>query len=229
MTERLSTIKEVSERYGVGHHTVLAWITTGQLRACQRGAPAGQQKISLEIHVGSSGGFRDFPRSNSSDTTATATTKGNCLGLHGSARRTGPLDAGVASQTRGEAGFRVGDQQERSESMAEGARSEAVAKKTWCVPNLTPEFRERMEDVLDQYEKPYDSREPVICMDEQPYQMLDDVRPSQRAAPARPPSRTTNIAVAALAAFCGRGTGGGKAICARPSASHATRLRLFHA
>ena len=69
--------------------------------------------------------------------------------------------------------------------MAEGARSEAVAKKTWCVPNLTPEFRERMEDVLDQYEKPYDSREPVICMDEQPYQMLDDVRPSQRAAPGK--------------------------------------------
>ena len=70
--------------------------------------------------------------------------------------------------------------------MAEGARSEAVAKKTWCVPNLTPEFRERMEDVLDQYEKPYDSREPVICMDEQPYQMLDDVRPSQRASPGKP-------------------------------------------
>jgi hypothetical protein len=69
--------------------------------------------------------------------------------------------------------------------MAEGARSETVAKKTWCVPNLTPEFRERMEDVLDQYEKPYDSREPVICMDEQPYQMLDDVRPSQRAAPGK--------------------------------------------
>jgi len=27
-----------------------------------------------------------------------------------------------------------------------------VAKKTWCVPNLTPEFRQAMEDVLDQYE-----------------------------------------------------------------------------
>jgi hypothetical protein len=49
-----------------------------------------------------------------------------------------------------------------------------VAKKTWCVPELTDEFRERMEDVLDQYEKPLDPAEPVICLDEQPYQMVDD-------------------------------------------------------
>ena len=69
--------------------------------------------------------------------------------------------------------------------MAEDARSEAVAKKTWCVPKLTAEFRERMEDVLDQYEKPYDPVEPVICLDEQPYQLLDDARPPQRAAPGK--------------------------------------------
>ena len=42
-----------------------------------------------------------------------------------------------------------------------------------------------MEDVLDQYEKPYNPAEPVVCMDEQPYQMLDDVRLSQRAAPGK--------------------------------------------
>lgn len=69
--------------------------------------------------------------------------------------------------------------------MAEGARPEAVAKKTWCVPKLTDEFRACMEDVLDQYEKPYDPREPVVCLDEQPYQLLDDARPGQLAAPGR--------------------------------------------
>jgi len=69
--------------------------------------------------------------------------------------------------------------------VAAGARYEAVAKKNWCVPKLTPEFRECMEDVLDQYEKPYDPAEPVVCMDEQPYQMLDDVRASQLAAPGK--------------------------------------------
>ena len=42
-----------------------------------------------------------------------------------------------------------------------------------------------MEEVLDQYEKPHDPSEPVICLDEQPYQLLDDVRPAQRAAPGK--------------------------------------------
>jgi hypothetical protein len=42
-----------------------------------------------------------------------------------------------------------------------------------------------MEDVLDQYEKPLDSAEPMICLDEQPYQLLDDVRPSQPAGPGQ--------------------------------------------
>lgn len=42
-----------------------------------------------------------------------------------------------------------------------------------------------MEDVLDQYEKPHNPAEPVICMDEQPYQMLDDTRPSRRAGPGK--------------------------------------------
>ena len=60
-----------------------------------------------------------------------------------------------------------------------------MAKKTWCIPKLTEEFRERMEDVLDQYEKPYDAAEPVICLDEHPYQLLDDVRPSEPATPGK--------------------------------------------
>jgi hypothetical protein len=51
-----------------------------------------------------------------------------------------------------------------------------VVKEAWCVPKLTEEFREQMEDVLDQYEKPYDPKEPVIGLDEQPYQLLDDTR-----------------------------------------------------
>jgi hypothetical protein len=60
-----------------------------------------------------------------------------------------------------------------------------VAKKTWCIPQLTEEFRERMEDVLDQYEKPLNPAEPVICLDEQPYQLLADTRPSEPAAPGK--------------------------------------------
>ena len=40
-----------------------------------------------------------------------------------------------------------------------------------------------MEDVLDVYELPYDPRHPVVCMDEKPYQLLDDAR---ETLPMRP-------------------------------------------
>ena len=33
-----------------------------------------------------------------------------------------------------------------------------------------------MEDVLDVYERPYDPMRPVVCMDEKPYQLLEDAR-----------------------------------------------------
>jgi transposase len=51
----------------------------------------------------------------------------------------------------------------------------------WCVPRLDDEYIERMEDVLKLYEKPYDSAEPVVCLDEKPVQLLDDVRKSKLA------------------------------------------------
>lgn len=40
-----------------------------------------------------------------------------------------------------------------------------------------------MEDVLDVYELPYDPMYPVVCMNEKPYQLLDDVR---QPLPVRP-------------------------------------------
>lgn len=40
-----------------------------------------------------------------------------------------------------------------------------------------------MEDILDVYELPYNSMRPVVCMDEKPYQLLDDARES---LPMRP-------------------------------------------
>ena len=33
-----------------------------------------------------------------------------------------------------------------------------------------------MEDVLDVYERPYDAKQPVVCMDEKPYQLLGEAR-----------------------------------------------------
>ncbi len=34
-----------------------------------------------------------------------------------------------------------------------------------------------MEQVLAVYERPYDSRFPVVCMDEQPFQLISESRP----------------------------------------------------
>lgn len=55
----------------------------------------------------------------------------------------------------------------------------------WCVPKLTPEFKERMEDILDIYAKPYSAKEPVVCLDEKSKQLLADRRPSQPTAPGK--------------------------------------------
>jgi hypothetical protein len=53
----------------------------------------------------------------------------------------------------------------------------------WCVAELDEEYIAKMEDVLALYEKPYRSAEPVICLDEKPLSLHDDVRPGR---PARP-------------------------------------------
>lgn len=48
----------------------------------------------------------------------------------------------------------------------------------WCVPKLNKEFKEKMEDILNVYSKPFDPSKPVICLDEKPLQLLEDIRPS---------------------------------------------------
>jgi DDE superfamily endonuclease len=55
----------------------------------------------------------------------------------------------------------------------------------WCVAELNEEYIAKMEDVLALYEKPYKAAEPVICLDEKPVSLHDDVRPCR---PARPGS-----------------------------------------
>ncbi len=43
-----------------------------------------------------------------------------------------------------------------------------------------------MEDVLDLYAEPYDPQRPVVCFDELPYQLLQDVIAPQPCAPGHP-------------------------------------------
>lgn len=47
----------------------------------------------------------------------------------------------------------------------------------WVIPpEADAEFAAGMEDVLDTYAKPYDAAAPVLCMDEQPVQLLKETR-----------------------------------------------------
>lgn len=47
-------------------------------------------------------------------------------------------------------------------------------EKMWCIGELDEEYIERMEDILDVYERPYDRRYPVVCMDEKPVALFSD-------------------------------------------------------
>lgn len=53
----------------------------------------------------------------------------------------------------------------------------------WCIPKITPEYVERMYDILDLYQQPYDPQKPVVGIDEKPKQLVED---SRKPIPMRP-------------------------------------------
>jgi len=55
----------------------------------------------------------------------------------------------------------------------------------WCVVELDEEYIRRMEDILAIYEKPLSEREPVVCVDEKPVVLHQEVRPPQAMRPGR--------------------------------------------
>jgi hypothetical protein len=46
----------------------------------------------------------------------------------------------------------------------------------WCIPNLSAEYIARMLDILEVYERAYDPKRPVICIDEKSFQLLTSKR-----------------------------------------------------
>lgn len=48
----------------------------------------------------------------------------------------------------------------------------------WCIKTIDSEYRKRMYDVLDLYEEPYDPKNPLVCIDEKPKQLIEDKRSS---------------------------------------------------
>ncbi|MEO2027156.1 MAG: IS630 family transposase [Fuerstiella sp.] len=57
----------------------------------------------------------------------------------------------------------------------------------WVIPpECDAEFAASMEEVLETYAKPYDSKNPVLCMDEQPVQLVKEVRAPIKATKKHP-------------------------------------------
>jgi hypothetical protein len=59
----------------------------------------------------------------------------------------------------------------------------------WCVAEVNEAYLERMNDVLETYEKPYNPQEPVVCLDEKPIVLHRDLRPATPAQPQQPGKR----------------------------------------
>jgi transposase len=49
-------------------------------------------------------------------------------------------------------------------------------EKMWCIGELDEEYIQKMEDVLDVYERSYDEKKPVVCIDEKPVPLIADTR-----------------------------------------------------
>lgn len=57
----------------------------------------------------------------------------------------------------------------------------------WCIPpKQDAAFVCQMEQVLEVYKRPYDSRHPVVCMDEQPKQLISEVSGPLSMTPGQP-------------------------------------------
>ena len=58
--------------------------------------------------------------------------------------------------------------------------------KMWCVPELTDEYVDRMNAILDLYERDYDGKNPVVCVDEKPVVMFGDIRQPMKFSEGQP-------------------------------------------
>lgn len=55
----------------------------------------------------------------------------------------------------------------------------------WCMARLDEEYVTKMEDVLAWYEKSYEPKEPLVCLDDKPVSLHAKVRPPIPVGPDR--------------------------------------------
>ena len=84
----------------------------------------------------------------------------------------------------------------------------------WVIPpEADGEFVASMEQVLETYAQPYDSKHPVVCMDEQPIQLLKETRvpiPAPRNIHAASTTNMSGLAQRASSCFASPCRAGGR-------------------
>jgi hypothetical protein len=94
----------------------------------------------------------------------------------------------------------------------------------WVIPpEQDAEFVASMEEVLETYAKPYDPRRPVLCMDEQPVQLVGETRTPIAATkehPQRVDYEYERLGTASIFLFC-EPLGGFRQATARPQRTKA--------
>ena len=83
------------------------------------------------------------------------------------------MDAPVVGRPGRGLGDCRGDQPRDSTASSEKNALKPHLRKMWVIPpEHSGEFVAHMEDVLEVYHLPYDPQVPMICMDEQPVQLI---------------------------------------------------------
>lgn len=76
--------------------------------------------------------------------------------------------------------------------------------KSWCIPKPSAPFVAKMEDVLEVYQRPYDTQRPQLCLDEARQELHS---PPGARSPMSPDGQRGRImsmsAMAPPASFCG--------------------------
>ena len=96
-------------------------------------------------------------------------------GLQSAARGPGTVEGALASGGGGEA----------QAGARSGTRNGPNPVRKWGKGGGNEEYIARMEDVLAVYEKPLAVREPVVCIDEKPVVLHQEVRPPVAMQPGR--------------------------------------------
>ncbi len=98
----------------------------------------------------------------------------------------------------------------------------------WCIADLDDEYIEKMENVLETYERPYNAQEPVVCQDEKPVTLHADVRPLSPAVPGREARRDNEYERCGTAnVFCAVEPKGGRHFTSPTPDRSAFQLAVF--